>query len=103
MSMYVPDDSLVREEWGARITWPEGHTEDWWATNRAQAVKWVFYHDGEYSVCTSELIRRYIVTTPAEVISERPKVIYNRLIRKGDRYDGLRSKRNKGVRGAGAS
>lgn len=58
----------VREEWGARATFPDGSPpEDFWRASRTDAQALVDHHaDPGRSTWTVTLIRRLVITTPAE-------------------------------------
>lgn len=60
----------VREEWGCRLTVPDGHIPDCWREHREAAEAMADWHIRNRSIATPTLIRRLHLTLPAEAATE---------------------------------
>lgn len=65
-------DVEVSEEWGVRLTWPDGgHTDSLWKGTRAEAEATAEHHKPLPPLRVGGLVRRFVLTLPAEVVEER--------------------------------
>lgn len=62
------DGGTVREQWGCRLTVPDGEIPDCWRESREAAEAMVAWHINNRSIATPALIRRLHLTLAAEVM-----------------------------------
>lgn len=61
-------------QWGARLRWPDGHTEDHWGDGRRElAERRVKLHDGKHLLTTGTLISRSTLRLPAQPVTEEQR------------------------------
>jgi hypothetical protein len=66
-----PAGAEVTEEWGTRVTWPDGSSQTWFRESRAAAEKTASFHRPPMMVTVGQVVRRQVWTGPWQTDTEK--------------------------------